>query len=159
MERIEITGVHYTPDEPTKKYVVKKISALSSLLANHAVLLVPLKLNGRSVTNTNAYYTPNRRYMVASRQRKMRLFQLTRCFKRATRARHPFTGWWVSLYFLSWSASLASTISTAAIIFIVESLAVRTLFGTTTLASHSYLFPFARLTSRRTTSALNVFLA
>ena len=31
MGEIEITGVHYTPDEPTKKYVVKKIGGLSSI--------------------------------------------------------------------------------------------------------------------------------
>ena len=36
MGEIEITGVHYTPDEPTKKYVVKKIGGLSRFLPRHA---------------------------------------------------------------------------------------------------------------------------
>lgn len=36
MENIEITGVRYTPDEPTKKYVIKKIGALSRFLPRHA---------------------------------------------------------------------------------------------------------------------------
>ncbi len=36
MENIEITGVRYTPDEPTKKYVVKKIGALKRFLPRHA---------------------------------------------------------------------------------------------------------------------------
>ena len=36
MGEIEITGVRYTPDEPTKKYVTKKIGALSRFLPRHA---------------------------------------------------------------------------------------------------------------------------
>lgn len=36
MGDIEITGVRYTPDEPTKKYVTKKIGALSRFLPRHA---------------------------------------------------------------------------------------------------------------------------
>lgn len=36
MERIEITGVRYTPDDATKKYVTKKISALNRFLPRHA---------------------------------------------------------------------------------------------------------------------------
>lgn len=36
METIEITGVRYTPDEPTKKYVMKKIGGLSRFLPRHA---------------------------------------------------------------------------------------------------------------------------
>lgn len=36
MDNIDITGVRYTLDEPTKKYVVKKIGALSRFLPRHA---------------------------------------------------------------------------------------------------------------------------
>lgn len=36
MENIDITGVRYTPDEPTKKYVVKKIGGLDRYLPRHA---------------------------------------------------------------------------------------------------------------------------
>ncbi len=36
MESIEITSVRYSPDEPTKKYVVKKIGSLSRFLPRHA---------------------------------------------------------------------------------------------------------------------------
>lgn len=36
MEQVEITGVRYTPDEATKKYVAKKIGALSRFLPRHA---------------------------------------------------------------------------------------------------------------------------
>ena len=36
MDTIEITGVRYTLDEPTKKYVRKKIGALSRFLPRHA---------------------------------------------------------------------------------------------------------------------------
>lgn len=36
MERVEITGVRYTPDESTKKYVIKKIGNLSRFLPRHA---------------------------------------------------------------------------------------------------------------------------
>lgn len=36
MNNIEITGVRYTPDEPTKKYVTKKMGALSRFLPRHA---------------------------------------------------------------------------------------------------------------------------
>lgn len=36
MENIDITGVRYTPDEQTKKYVFKKIGALQRFLPRHA---------------------------------------------------------------------------------------------------------------------------
>ncbi len=36
MEHIEITGVRYTLDEPTKKYVEKKVSSLGRFLPRHA---------------------------------------------------------------------------------------------------------------------------
>ena len=36
MESIEITGVRYTPDETTKKYVNKKIGGLRRFLPRHA---------------------------------------------------------------------------------------------------------------------------
>lgn len=36
MENIEITGVRYAPDDSTKKYVTKKIGALSRFLPRHA---------------------------------------------------------------------------------------------------------------------------
>lgn len=36
MERIEITSVRYTPDDATKKYVTKKVGALSRFLPRHA---------------------------------------------------------------------------------------------------------------------------
>lgn len=53
MERIEITGVHYTPDEPTKKYVVKKISALSRFLPRHARKTFSAEVVLREVNRAN----------------------------------------------------------------------------------------------------------
>ena len=36
IEHIDITGVRYTPDEPIKKYVTKKIGKLDRFLPRHA---------------------------------------------------------------------------------------------------------------------------
>lgn len=36
MDRVDITGVRYTVDELTKKYVMKKIGGLSRFLSRHA---------------------------------------------------------------------------------------------------------------------------
>ena len=36
MEIIDITGIRYTPDEQTKKYVTRKITALQRFLPRHA---------------------------------------------------------------------------------------------------------------------------
>ncbi len=53
MERIEITGVRYTPDESTKKYVVKKIGALSRFLPRHARKTFSAEVVLREVNRAN----------------------------------------------------------------------------------------------------------
>ncbi len=53
MERIEITGVRYTPDDATKKYVAKKISALSRFLPRHARKTFSAEVILREVNRSN----------------------------------------------------------------------------------------------------------
>lgn len=53
MEQIEITGVHYTLDESTKKYVAKKMSALSRFLPRHARKTFSAEVVLREVNRAN----------------------------------------------------------------------------------------------------------
>lgn len=53
MERIEITGVRYTLDESTKKYVTKKIGNLSRFLPRHARKTFSAEVVLREVNRAN----------------------------------------------------------------------------------------------------------
>ena len=53
MEGIEITGVRYTPNEATKKYVTKKIGNLARFLPRHARKTFSAEVVLREVNRTN----------------------------------------------------------------------------------------------------------
>lgn len=55
---IDITGVHFTPDETTKKYVIKKIGRLDRFLPRHArkSVMADVKLSEVNRDHGNKYH-------------------------------------------------------------------------------------------------------
>jgi len=53
IENLDITGVRYTPDEATKRYVRKKIGALDRYLSRHARKSVNVEVKLKQVDRAN----------------------------------------------------------------------------------------------------------